>query len=220
MKKRWVGIVVFAAFLAGGAGNVRADLITLFDNLGKTQSSFDSPTSARYLAQRFMTDVQPYNLNTITLLMKQTSPGVGPTLQLYSDNGLGTSPAGSALMTLTPPGSYTTDFAANVFSGAAYSLAANTSYWAVLSRPSTGVYQWGFTIDDLGGGVGFSPFNAVSTNSGTSWDLQYPADPFQMKVDANTLAGPAVPEPSSFVLLGGIMMGALAYRRRWMKRTV
>ena len=86
-------------------------------------------------------------------------------------------------------------------------LAANTTYWLVMSAPISGSYEWAYAAGDSGSGTGYYPSWGISSDSGSTWftdNLQ----PMQMSVIGTPVS--VTPEPSAFclVLLGvGVFMG-------------
>jgi hypothetical protein len=95
------------------------------------------------------------------------------------------------------------------------SLSASTTYWAVITD-SIGDTDVAFTNVADGTGPGFLPYGAFKVGAGV-WGSLSP-NTILMQVNGTLQSGPAVPEPSSFVLFGGIMMGALLYRQRRVKQ--
>lgn len=211
MKNRWVSIVVVAALLAvAGGRELRAAVI--FDNLPPTALSNGlQPTSGTLIAQQFSTDASAYSLSGVTLWMQTVLAGT-PSVALYSDDGSGTEP-GAVLASFSPLATVPGPLGPTTFGlPSAFSLAASTDYWVVLSQTlgGGGSYAWSFTNSSANSGVGASTNNALDTGSG--W-TPYASDPFQMRVLGDP-PPPAVPEPSTFLLMGGLMMGAFAYRRK------
>ena len=72
--------------------------------------------------------------------------------------------------------------------GEGISLAADTTYWVVLNAP-TGSFDWGWTADNTGNGVGFQVAWSQSDDAGGTW---FTADdyPFRMSVSASASAVP------------------------------
>ena len=69
--------------------------------------------------------------------------------------------------TLTGPAAYSATAADTPFTGAV-ALAANSTYWVVLSAPS-GSFDWSWTADNAGTGTGFTHTFGDSTDAGATW---------------------------------------------------
>lgn len=204
MMKRWLSMVVVVSLLAGaGARDVQADII--FDNLAKDQGTIPISNSSNWVAQKFELK-QAYTLSTITLKMNVQSPGVA-ILSIFSNDG---SQPGTSQVNLLSPNCDTIGDQNVVFNANSY-LPANI-YWAVLNELSTSnpaPFAWYATTDTSGVGSGFWA-NSADGPDGIGWNL-HDDTPMRMEILGDSSA---VPEPSTFIVFGGIMMGALAYRRK------
>src|SRR5439155_4978154 len=109
--------------------------------------------------------------------------------------------------TLTSPASYSTSLAQTTFTAGSLSLAANSTYWVVL-QANSGEFDWAWTSDNTGSGVGFQDTYGESPDAGASW-FTVNTDPVQFSVSALS----PVPEPGSLALVGAAVAGFLAHRR-------
>ncbi len=151
----------------------------LADNLGKTTSGSESVTVDRWLAASFKTDaVTTYQLSSVTLLLANPTAGEAE-LDLHSDGGL---EPGAFIATLISPASFSITSEATTFSATGLALDANTTYWVVL-RVLGGTFDWAWTADGTGSGVGFSSAWDLSEDAGAGWFAQ-DVYPLQLKVSA------------------------------------
>lgn len=165
-----------------------------------------------WLAQGFNSGSSPFLiLNSITVGMR-VNPATNVTLRLYSDSGglpgtLLTS-SSSAVTNITT--TYSFDFGA-------YSLAANTAYWAVLGGETGAVWAYATSGEPTEqNSSGYSYVGAAfTTNSGSSWV----SDAFDREAAISVVASApaAVPEPGTWaaaiLLLGGAVF--VCWRRRF-----
>jgi hypothetical protein len=183
-----------------------AKATVLSDNLQSPTYYTELVGGQTEITAAFRTDDSAYVLNSVTALMQQDSPGA-LTLSLYASqavppNDLGFQP-GKLLGTLFSPSTYPTALATASFGGADLMLSPDTTYWIVMSVPTSGKYEWAYAASNEGTGVGFYPSWGASSNGGQSWytdDLQ----PMQMSVSADV----ATPEPnlSSLLLFGLVLL--------------
>lgn len=210
IKPLVLAAISFAAAYATPATQAETVLSTLGQNYsaGWYASASDNP-----IALSFQTGpTQIWSLDEITLKLIVHSPSSDPlTVQLWSD--LEAQP-GAALTTLVPDTlnpatsgnySYSTDVE--------LILSAGTSYWIVLLSTSESSYNIanapgsGSTSDE-GWTVPTNNF-AFSNNGGESWNAM-PDGIYGFEVSAT-----AVPEPSSYLLLGiGVAAATLAGARK------
>lgn len=191
-----------------GAAFAPAYGATIANNLGAPPFMSVPTTASGWAAQSFITDANTYTLNSITLLMGALNSGDTGTLALYSGNALPT----TFVADLVSPGSYTTITAPNVFTTPGISLAANTTYWAVLSSTS-GVLSWAYTLSLAGSGVAFNVASALSGNSGGSWSVSA-TQPFQDSVSATVSGAGSTPEPSTALLFAAGLAAVAVARKK------
>jgi hypothetical protein len=196
MKKQLQGIVsLLVCLVASGASGT-----ILSDNLGNAITGTEAVGGTRFVDASFGTDASSYSLSSVTLLMQEVTPG-NAVLQIYTDSGF---QPGLLVGTMTSPASYTSVLGNNLFTSPGIALAPNSTYWAVLEAP-TGQYNWAWTSDDTGSGVGLQHTWGFSTDAGATW-IENATAPQMM------LAIGEVPEPSTFMLFG---MGAIGLVCNW-----
>ena len=213
------GLTILA--LLGGVPLAAGAQTTLSNNLSNTTGGTDAVTGSTYFTSSFGTGVSAYTLNSITLLLDNSVAGTAG-LDIYKDatdyqGNSGLSP-GTLVGTLISPASYSTSALADTtFTASGITLAANSTYWAVL-KANTGEFDWSFTDDNsvtAGNGIGYQHTYGESDDAGTTWYTD-DTDPQQMSVAA-TAASP-VPEASTAVSFGlplGLLgVSLLLFRRK------
>lgn len=187
-----------------------ASAVDIFDNLANVSAATGASYSSNDLqwnAQKFQTDGQSYDLVDVTLSMLLSAGTGNATLQIYSDSS---GSPNASIATLTSPGSYSGTLSNTTFTASGVTLAPNSAYWVVLKGPdSNTIFEWSFTDDNTGSGVGFTTNWAYSDNLGSSWNPSS-TSPYQMRVSVQP-----VPEPSSVILAGlGLAAAVFASRRK------
>jgi hypothetical protein len=182
---------------------------TLSSNLS-TNVYFSEPVDgSTWIGAGFTTGPATSTLDDVILWMQQDVAG-SVTLDLYSDIG---GRPGDMLGTLTNPSGFSSTFTSTEFAGANLALAANSTYWLVLQSKG-GEYEWAYTDNNIGSGLGFTGTWGASDNAGASW-LVSDIDPMIMQVDASSadLGSPAAaPEPAEISLFGsGILALAVLH---------
>jgi chitinase len=146
-------------------GTISYTGIDLSDNLSDAASDVNNVSGSAWQAASFGTGTSAVTLKSITIpLAQQTSGPV--TMQLYSDAG---GQPGTPIGTLTNPASFSSSGANTTFTTTGIALAANTTYWIVLSANGSGSYNWSWTSSDNGTGVGFQDQWSQSMDSGNTW---------------------------------------------------
>lgn len=160
--------------------NIEARGDVLSDNIAKVTSGVENSTPTRWLTTSFSTNGSTYYLTTVTLLLANTTFGAA-NVYLYGDGGL---EPGSLLATLTSPASYSPTPAPTTSAAPGTPLLPNTTYWIVFV-PASGVFDWAWTSDNTGDGVGFTHTWGSTDDAGSSW---YSCDTYatQLAINAST----------------------------------
>ena len=162
---------------------LRADILS--DNLSTVNADTEAVVGDTWITASFTTDARFYHLGDATLLLANITSGAVQ-LDLYSDAG---QPA-SMLSAFTSPLFFTSDLSPTTFAGSGFLLAPNSTYWLVLKAPS-GEFDWGWTEDAVGAGVGFTHTWGFSDDAGTTWTTA-DIEPMQFRLEATP-----TPEPAS-----------------------
>ena len=207
-SSRLTGAVLLLALLPLAQG-AQAQTV-LSDNLNSASGGTVTATGASEFASSFTTDASGYTLDSITLLAQEATPG-SAVLSLYTDGGL---QPGTLVGVLTSPASYPSTLADTTFTAGNLSLAADSTYWAVLSAP-TGAYDWSTSSDyDSGLGTGFTNTWDESDDGGLTW---FSNNSYQTQMNVTASASP-VPEASSVIsfglLLAALPLGAMRRAKR------
>jgi hypothetical protein len=207
MNKKQVFCIMLPLLAALGYAPISAASF-LSDNLSASPVySQNAPgvTSTDWYASSFMTDGYSYTLQSVAFLMAMTSSSGAAQAAIFTDVS---DQPGSQVGALISPGSYSNALASTSFTASGITLAANTTYWVVLSA-SSGNFNWAWTDSNIGSGVGFTHTWSGSDDAGSSW-LTFHDSPQIMQVDAN-----AIPEPAALWLFGiGLAGMRLVERRR------
>jgi hypothetical protein len=179
----WHGLLTCVALAAvHGAAMPAIAQTVLSTNLTATTTDVETVTGTDWLTASFGTGTSAMLLDSATLKLASTVTG-SATLRLYTDGGL---QPGTLVGTLTSPTSYSTTLADTTFTSGSLMLAANTTYWLVLSATS-GSFDWAWTTDNTGTGVGFQHVWGESEDAGETW-FTLDVYPTQFSVTASLLA--------------------------------
>ena len=181
---------------------------TISSNLSNVAAGTEAASGNTWLTASFGTGSSSSSLSSVTLLLSNPTAGVAE-VDLYMNSLLQPS---SLVGTLTSPGSYSTGLSNTTFSSNGLTLSANSTYWIVLKAVS-GEFDWAWTADNSGTGVGFQGIWGVSTDAGSTW-YTYAVYPTQFSV--TTTAASATPEPGTgWLAIGGLLIGAgMLYKRQ------
>ena len=187
---------------------------TYVTNLGDTTTSYFSMNSfsqpSSWLASEFTTDASApsFTLSSVTIsIYDVVSPGSSFSVQVFSSVGAPNTPLG------TLSGSVPTAAGLYTYTATGITLNSNTSYWLVAELSGSSTIRWSSTSDTTTGNWIIAPDVLVSSDSGTIWTAPT-TSPGSMQY---SVAAEAVPEPSTYAILGfGIpaMLGVMRLRQR------
>jgi PEP-CTERM motif len=180
--------------------------VTLTDNLSKSTADTEFIGGNTWIGAAFSTDNATYQISSAALLLSSSAASTAE-LDLYSTSS--GEPA-QLLSALASPASFPSGPAAVSFTGSSYILSPNSTYWLVL-KAKTGAFDWSWTSDNTGTGVGFLPQWAATDDTGTTW-FTGNSEPMQFRVLADSV-NPAVPEPGTFALAALSLAGMISILR-------
>jgi len=158
----WRGLLTCVALAAThGAAVPAIAQSVLSTNLTATTTDVETVAGSDWLTASFGTGTSAMVLDSATLKLASIVTG-SAALSLYTDGGL---QPGTFVGTLTSPSSYSTTLANTTFTSGSLMLAANTTYWLVLSA-TTGSFDWAWTTDNSGTGIGFQHVWGESEDAG------------------------------------------------------
>lgn len=206
MRLRLATITLFAAAALIApthvAGALLVDPDVIFDNLDSPQNGHGA-SSTVWFAQSFVTGLNPKALGSVDVKLLP-HVGTGQFLVRLFSNASGA--PGLPMETLagpTNPEFGTFHYRASGNS----SLLPNSPYWIVFSSTGNG-YHVASELPVWGIEVGSSIGCRVSTSAGTNWE------PFNHTINMLVRQTVPVPEPSSALLIGIALCGAISHRRR------
>jgi len=184
----------------------------IVDNTAATVSGSDVIDSNTWQANSFTMDGTSRSLQSVTLSLDNGN-AVGGNFQVQLWNSGGSQP-GTLLATLSGNSDPLT---ANTYSytpSSTVTLSANTKYWVVAEGSTTsGTYIWNYTTSSASTGVGTLGGWSITHDAGNSWNAEINADPFMLNVTAG-----AVPEPSSYAAVFGILALGFGVASRHLRR--
>jgi hypothetical protein len=201
------GLPLFAALFLAGTAGLEAD--TISSNLSETSAGTETASGSTWLTASFGTGSSSAALEAVTLLLSNSTSGAAE-VDLYSDGLLA---PGSPIAQLTSPATYSTALTDTSFSASGITLAANTTYWIVL-KASAGAFDWSWTDDNTGTGIGYQGTWGTSSNAGGTW-FTYTAFPTQFSVTTSDSTVATAPEPDTWMLsAAGFLVGGGVLRKR------
>jgi hypothetical protein len=188
------------AFLLVSAFIMNAD--TISNNLSNATAGTETASGSTWVTASFGTGSSSSTLSNVTLLLSNPAAGVAE-VDLYSNSLL---QPGSLVGTLNSPGSYSSELSNTTFSSSGLALSANSTYWIVLKALS-GEFDWAWTTESSGTGIGFQGTWGISTDAGSTW-YTYAVYPTQFSV--TTTAATVTPEPRAGLLgITGLLVGVI-----------
>jgi len=201
------GLPVFVALFLAGTSAVHAD--TISSNLLNTSAGTETASGSTWLTASFGTGSSSAALETVTLLLADSIAGA-PDVDLYSDGLLA---PGALIAQLTSPATFSTALSDTSFTANGVTLAADTTYWIVLEA-SAGAFDWSWTDDNTGTGIGYQGTWGTSLDGGSTW-YTHTVFPTQFSVTTSASTAAATPEPSTWVLsAAGFLVGGGVLRKR------
>jgi PEP-CTERM motif-containing protein len=186
--------------------------VTLTDNLSKTTGPTELIGGDTWISVAFLTDNANYQISSAALLLSSSGSSAAELDRYSAASG---KPA-QLLSTLMSPASFPSVPSVVSFTGSSYILSPNSTYWLVL-KATLGSFDWSWTSDNTGTGVGFLSQWGATDDAGTTW-FTADSEPMQLRVLADPVA-PAVPEPGSFTLAAlsmAAVIGALRVRKQFL----
>lgn len=177
----------------------------LSNNLNQPVSFTELVDPTTRVAAGFGTGNYSSTLLNVQLLI-QLDGQVNPMVWLYKDQAGAPGTAVGSLALAQPPSG--PGLATVLFSGQNLPLAPNSTYW-IVGQSLSGSWEWAYTGSNVGSGPGFQHTWGVSQDGG-NWFVS-DIEPMIMSVQD---AGPATPEPGTFVLLGVGALGLSLVKRR------
>jgi len=153
---RWLALAGFAIL------PLTAEVLS--NNLSNPVSGTQTASGSTLIAASFKTGASAYNLDSVTLLLANPSPGQ-VAVSIHSD---ASGQPGQLVATLTSPANLSSSATPTTFTANGVMLAANSTYWVAL-RSLSGTFDWSWSSNNTGEGAGFTHMYAVSNNAGTNW---------------------------------------------------
>lgn len=173
--------------LSIGTAAAAAPLV-LSDNLHQATEGGELVAGSRSVSASFSTGASgELLLDSVTLLMRMASAGQAQ-LDLHAAGPGPVDQPGGLLASLTAPSGFSSTLAETVFAGNGLALTPQTTYWAVL-RAISGDFEWAWTRQLSGVGVGFQGTWGYSDDAGASWET-FATEAMQMGVTAQPVPGP------------------------------
>lgn len=193
--------------LEGGFWSIDATITpaeTIFDNTGGSDNGYEAATTNTWLANKFCLGPQPYQLDSVTLLLVSTDNNGEPRvrsvrLQIYSNNPVTGKPSVSTGVIMNLSGATNPIALPPSFTQAPitwtpatpFTLSADTCYWAVLSVDSGALVGQAASFSRPTGVAG--AFGRIlSADAGATW--QTPDNFSNRKMLIRGTALPAPPE--------------------------
>jgi hypothetical protein len=173
--------------------------LSIFDNTGGSSLGFLSITSTGWLAAKFCVGIQPYQLDSLTMILANLDPtgNLHPgtfRLQIYSNDPVTGRPFASTgvIMNLSgrtnPVALPSGDSAVKWTPDTPFNLAANTCYWAVLSVDANNVFATASGTMPTGDAATLG--RVSSTDSGVTWPSLDNSTNAKMLIKGTPVASP------------------------------
>lgn len=201
------GLLWFTGLFVVAVCTVSAD--TISSNLTDASAGTETASGSNLLAASFGTGSSSATLEAVTLLLANSTAGAAE-VDLYTNSLLG---PGSLVTQLAPPATYSAILTDVNFTANGVTLAANSTYWVVL-KATTGAFDWSWTADNTGTGIGYQGTWGTSTDGGNTW-FTYAVFPTQLSVTTAETATAATPEPGTWILCAAtLFIGAYFLRKK------
>ena len=200
------GLPLLAALFAAGLPILKAD--TISSNLTDVSAGTETAAGSNWLSASFGTGTSSAALDMVTFLLANSAAGTAE-VDLYSDGQLA---PGSLVAQLASPTTYGTTLADASFTANGVTLPANSTYWIVL-KATSGAFDWSWTADSTGTGIGYQGTWGSSADAGITW-FTSTVYPMQLSVTTSGSGTAAAPEPGTWVLSAiGLLVGGGLFRR-------
>ena len=191
----------FWSLLGAGTPPVEMGSATIFDNATGSENGGIGASSNIWLAGKFCVGSQPYQLDSVSLLLSSGNfggflqPPSTVRLQIYSNDPVSGKPsAGRLIMNLsdlTNPVTLLPSQWVKWTTGTPFRLSADTCYWVVFSNegPGAGGQIVSFTMPTGAAGA----FGQIrSTDAGSTWLAPDDLSNFKMQIQATPVSSPSL----------------------------
>jgi hypothetical protein len=205
LPQPYFGLVALAVLAMPGS----LGATVIYSNLAFPSSgpTFTGVNSTTWAANSFSTGGSSSTLTDVILSLEGVSTTGSLSVSIYSDSS---NAPGSNLVTLgtiQDSALSTSSFTQQTVNGGNFALAANTTYFIVLSGSTAGSFDADWEKASGGSGTGVTGQEwGTTSNSGTTWSMHgisVDLPPYVMQVDASS----GTPEPGTvYGVLGGLFV--------------